>query len=659
MGCKINKLRKVIVTSALPYANGDIHIGHLLEHIQTDIWVRSLKACNHEVLSFCADDAHGAPIMMMAEELNVEPNDFIIDIKAKHIASLDKFGITYTNYHSTHTDENKNLSEEIYLDAKNSGYIYKEEIEQCYDEERGMFLADRYIIGDCPKCSAKAQYGDSCDVCGATYNATELLNPKSALTQSVPIRKKSEHIFFDLKKTKENLKKFLTKASMQKPIVAKLSEWLDSGLRSWDISRDAPYFGFSIPGEKDKFFYVWVDAPIGYLASAQNWANSNNTDIQILWGKSSEYEIHHFIGKDIIYFHGLFWPALLQASKYKLPDSIHVHGFVTVNGKKMSKSKGSYITAEQFSDVCDPELLRYYFASKLNSKIEDIDLNLEDLSQKINSDLVGKFSNIFSRSAPFIAKNNNKLAPSLDKSHLNKSSVLFENVYDLYSAKEFSKAIKLIMEIADNTNKYINENTPWKLDDKKALVVATTTINVFKNLCILLYPVIPQISTKMLSMLNVTNYNRDELENTILDTHINQFEPVLTRMESLDIQQFYKEEITMNEEENNIINIDDFMKIDLRVAKVIDATNVDGADKLIAVKLDLGELGEKNVFAGIKSAYEPSLLIGKLVVMVFNLAPRKMKFGVSEGMILAASDSNGGIFIISPDKGAQPGQKIK
>ena len=659
MGSKINKLRKVIVTSALPYANGDIHIGHLLEHIQTDIWIRSLKACNHEVLSFCADDAHGAPIMMKAEELKVDLNEFISNIHSKHITSLDKFGVNYTNYHSTHAEENKILSEEIYLDAKNNGYIYKEEIEQCYDEERGMFLADRYIIGDCPKCSASNQYGDSCDSCGATYSATELLNPKSALTQSVPIRKNSEHVFFNLEKTKENLKDFLRNASIQKPIVAKLSEWLNDELRSWDISRDAPYFGFSIPGEKDKFFYVWVDAPIGYLASAQNWADSNNTNIQTLWGKSTEYEIHHFIGKDIIYFHGLFWPALLHASKYKLPDSIHVHGFVTVNGEKMSKSKGSFITADQFSDVCDPELLRYYFATKLNSKIEDIDLNLEDLSQKINSDLVGKFSNIYSRSAPFIAKNNNKLAPSLDKSHLNKSSALIDDVYELYNAKEFSKAIKLIMEIADNTNKYINENAPWKLEDEEALIVATTAINVFKNLCILLYPVIPQISTKMLAMLNITNYKRDELENIILDTQINQFKPVLTRMETLDIKQFYEEEITMIKEDENIINIDDFMKVDLRVAKVIDASDVEGADKLIAIKLDLGELGEKNVFAGIKSAYEPNQLIGKLVVMVFNLAPRKMKFGVSEGMILAASDSDGGIFVISPDEGAQPGQKIK
>ena len=336
-----------------------------------------------------------------------------------------------------------------------------------------------------------------------------------------------------------------------------------------------------------------------------------------------------------------------------------MHGFVTVNGEKMSKSKGSFITADQFSDVCDPELLRYYFATKLNSKIEDIDLNLEDLSQKINSDLVGKFSNIYSRSAPFIAKNNNKLAPSLDKSHLNKSSALIDDVYELYNAKEFSKAIKLIMEIADNTNKYINENAPWKLEDEEALIVATTAINVFKNLCILLYPVIPQISTKMLAMLNITNYKRDELENIILDTQINQFKPVLTRMEALDIKQFYEEEITMVTEDANIINIDGFMKVDLRVAKVIDATHVEGADKLIAIKLDLGELGEKNVFAGIKSAYEPNQLIGKLVVMVFNLAPRKMKFGVSEGMILAASDSDGGIFVISPDEGAQPGQKIK
>ena len=613
----------------------------------------------HEVLTFCADDAHGAPIMMKADEIGIEPAKFIDQINKNHQESLAKFGIEYTNYHSTHSVENEALVTEIYLDAKSSGYIYKKEIEQCFDEQKRMFLADRYVIGDCPKCSAQKQYGDGCEECGATYSATEIVNPKSSLSGTTPVTKISEHVFFDLSKAKIDLKKFLDTSNIQKPIVGKLSEWLDGDLKSWDISRDTPYFGFKIPNETDKYFYVWVDAPIGYLASAANWANKNSLSLDDLWSKNSEYEIHHFIGKDITYFHGLFWPALLMESKYKLPDCIHVHGFVTVNGEKMSKSKGTFITADQFADACDPELLRYYFASKLNSKIEDLDLNLEDLAQKINSDLVGKFSNIFSRSAPFIAKNSNYLSENVHKEHLANSKKSIPEILQHFEEKEFSKAIKLIMEIADDTNKYINENAPWKLDQSEALIVATTAINVFKNLCILLSPVTPSLCQQMLLMLNIDNLDIENLDRELIDIQINEFNPILERIKPLSTQDFYKKEEKMNEENNNIIQIDDFMKVDLRVARVVEAKHVEGADKLLAIKLDLGELGTKNVFAGIKSAYEPSHLEEKLVVMVYNLAPRKMKFGVSEGMILAASDSDGGIFVLSPDSGAKPGQKIK
>ena len=643
----------------MPYANGDIHIGHILEHIQTDIWVRFMRNSNHEVLSFCADDAHGAPIMMKADELKIKPTDFIDQMKKDHQDSLKKFGIEYTNYHSTHSNENEKLVSEIFLDAKNSGHIYKEDVEQCFDEEKKMFLADRYVIGECPKCGAENQYGDGCDSCGATYSATEIINPKSSLSGTKPITKISEHIFFDLKKSKSNLKKFLKTASIQDSVVGKLSEWLEGDLRSWDISRDAPYFGFKIPNETDKYFYVWVDAPIGYIASAKNWAEKNNLNIDHLWGKSSEYEIHHFIGKDIIYFHGLFWPALLNNSNYKLPDSIHVHGFVSVNGEKMSKSKGTFITADQFADVCDPEILRYYFASKLNSKIEDLDLNLEDLAQKINSDLVGKFSNIFSRSAPFISKNNNRLSNSINEEHLSACMKDIDKILNYYENKEFSKAVKLIMQIADNTNKFINENTPWKIDQNDALVIASTALNVFKNLCILLSPIMPNLCDQMLKMLKINSFSIDNLGDKMIDSEINEFKPIISRIEPLDIKDFYKQEKKMKEEENNTIQIDDFMKVDLRVARVEEASHVEGADKLLAIKLDLGDLGTKNVFAGIKSVYEPSDLINKLVVMVYNLAPRKMKFGISEGMILAASDSEGGIFVLSPDSGAKPGQKIK
>ena len=533
--------RSILVTSALPYANAPLHLGHILEHIQTDIWVRHLRSSNHEVLSFCADDAHGAPVMMKAEEMGIKPIELIDKVRLDHIASFKKFGIHYTNYHSTHAEENKKLSIEIYNAAKDKGFIYKKEIKQCFDEKKGMFLADRYISGECPKCSALNQYGDGCDSCGSTYSATELINPISSLTNTTPSLKVSEHIFFDLNKAKDELKSFLKSASIQKPIVSKLSEWVDGELKSWNISRDAPYFGFSIPDEKDKFFYVWVDAPIGYLASAKNWASKNNIDIKTLWGKNSEYEIHHFIGKDITYFHGLFWPALLNTSQYKLPDSIHVHGFITVNGQKMSKSKGTFITADQFAKVCDPELLRYYYASKLNSKIEDIDLNLDDLSKKINSDLVGKFSNIFSRSAPFISKNKNFLGKNLDNEIFDKSIIKASEVLKLFEIKEFSKALKLIMEIADNTNKYINEKKPWKLDNKEAVIIATTAINIFKNLSILLHPIIPNICSKMLKMLRIKSYEHSQINNKMLNIEINEFNPVISNIKSLNIQQFIVE----------------------------------------------------------------------------------------------------------------------
>ena len=531
-----------------------------------------MRLTNNEVLTFCADDAHGAPIMMKADELGIEPSAFIDKINKSHQVSLAKFGIEYTNYYSTHSSENEALVSEIYLDAKSSGYIYKKDVEQCFDEQKQMFLADRYIIGDCPKCSAKNQYGDGCEECGATYSATELVNPKSSLSGTTPITKISEHIFFDLEKAKDNLINFLEKSTLQKPIVAKLSEWLDGDLKSWDISRDAPYFGFKVPNEMDKYFYVWVDAPIGYIASATNWANKNNQSLENLWGKNSQYEIHHFIGKDITYFHGLFWPALLMKSKYKLPDTIHVHGFVTINGEKMSKSKGTFITADQFAEACDPELLRYYFASKLNSKIEDLDLNLEDLAQKINSDLVGKFSNIFSRSAPFISKNKNCLSNEIHQEHLSQCNKNIEKILEHYEDKEFSKAIKLIMEIADDTNKFINEHAPWKLDQAAAVIVATTSINVFKNLCILLSPVTPKLCKQMLLMLNIDQYSIEDLQTQLIDSEISEFKAILSRVEPLDIKDFYKKEEKMSEEDNNIIQIDDFMKVDLRVAKVKEAS---------------------------------------------------------------------------------------
>ena len=642
----------------MPYANAPLHLGHILESVQTDIWVRFQKQIGNECLFFCADDTHGTPVMLKANEMGIKPEVLVKKVREDHMKTYKIYNIDFTNYHSTHSEENKEISEKIYNAAVSNDLVIKKTIEQYYDDSEDMFLSDRFIVGTCPKCGAENQYGDGCEVCGATYNSKDLINPLSKISNTQPILKESEHIFFDLPQKETMLRKFLDNVNIQTSIKNKLTEWLDD-LKPWDISRDAPYFGFKIPNEENKYFYVWLDAPIGYIASLKNWVTNNNFNIDDYWSNKSDYEIAHFIGKDIAYFHGLFWPALLDSANYKLPDLIQVHGFLTVNGEKMSKSKGTGIETDIFAEYCDPELLRYYFASKLNSKIEDLDLNLEDLAQKINSDLVGKFSNIFSRSAPFISKNKNYLSKEIHQEHLSHCNKNIEKILQHYEGKEFSKAIKLIMEIADDTNKFINEHAPWKLDQAEAIIVATTAINVFKNLCILLSPVTPELCKQMLLMLNIDKCSIDVLRTQLVDNEINEFKPILSRLKQLNIQDFYKKEENMNEEDKNIIQIDDFVKVDLRVARVEDASHVEGADKLLAIKLDLGDLGIKNVFAGIKSAYEPAQLKGKLVVMVYNLAPRKMKFGISEGMILAASDSDGGIFVLSPDSGAQPGQKIK
>ena len=648
------KSRKILVTSALPYANGSIHIGHVLESVITDIWVRYQNLNGNECLYFCADDTHGTPVMLKAKELGIESEELIKQTREEHIKSYSKFNINFDNFYTTHSDENKKYAEDIYQKCKEGNLIFKKEIEQFYDSEEGLFLSDRFIKGTCPKCAAEDQYGDGCSVCGTTYSPDDLVNPVSSLSNSELTKKKTEHVFFDLPQMKEFLENYLKDLTLQDPIKNKLNEWIEDGLKPWDISRDKPYFGFEIPGEKDKYFYVWLDAPIGYLASAKNWAENNNIDMKDLWDENSDYEIHHFIGKDIAYFHALFWPALLKSSNIRLPESINVHGFLTIDGEKMSKSNGTFINADDFAENYDGELLRYYFADKFNNSIDDLDFNEDEFIQKINSDIVGKYLNIASRVSKFIEKNGNSLSANLDEHFIKKNLAKIDEVIEHYENLNLSKSVKIIMKMADEVNKYINENEPWKSSEEKAVEVSSTAINCFRVISILLNPVLPTITSKALEIFNESS--KDDFNNIkdyLVDTKINPYKPLLKRLEKAKIN----EEIEM--EDSNLINIKDFAKVELRVAKIVKAEGIEEADKLIKLHLDVGDLGERTVFAGIKSAYDPENLNGRHVVLVANLEPRKMKFGVSEGMVLASSDDEGSIYLISPDEGAKPGQLVK
>ena len=647
---KKNK-RKILVTQALPYANAPLHLGHILEAVQTDIWTRFQNINNNECYFFCADDTHGTPVMLKANELGITPEELIKDVYEDHKSTYELYDIKFANFHSTHSDENKKFSELIYSKAKSNNLITKATIEQYYDEKEKMFLSDRFIKGTCPKCGADDQNGDSCNECGASYEIQDLKNPISILSNTQPIKKDSEHIFFDLPQKTEMLKDFLKNVQLQESVKNKLNEWLSDDLKKWDISRDAPYFGFEIPDEKNKFFYVWVDAPIGYIASISNWASKNDLNMDDLWSSKSDYEIHHFIGKDIAYFHGLFWPALLDSAGFRLPDGINVHGFLTINGEKMSKSKGTGILARDFVNITNPETLRYYFAAKLNNKVEDIDLNFDDYVQRINSDLVGKYLNIASRSASFLKKNKNVISENINHDVL-KNLVEKKNVIiDLYDSKQYSKLVRIVMDLADDINKYINEETPWKKDNQEAVTIASTAINAFKILSIYLHPIIPNITKEAFKFLNIDSSSIDDVDK-ILTNKINNYKPLLNRLDKIIIP----EEEDMDNV--NLINIDQFSAVDLRVAKIIDAKDVEGADKLLQLNLDVGDLGTRNVFAGIKSAYKPDELIDRLVVLVNNLEPRKMKFGLSEGMVLASSNENG-IYLVSPDDGAKPGMKVR
>ena len=642
--------RKILVTQALPYANAPLHLGHILEAVQTDIWTRFQNFNGNECLFFCADDTHGTPVMLKANEMGIKPEELISDVYKDHKSSYELYGINFTNFYSTHSDENRKYSEYIYECAKNNNLISKANIEQYYDEKEEMFLSDRFIKGTCPKCGAEDQNGDNCGVCGASYNVLDVKKPISIISNTAPIKKESEHIFFDLPQKNKMLKDFLKNVDLQESIKNKLNEWLNDDLKKWDISRDAPYFGFEIPGEENKYFYVWVDAPIGYLASISNWAEKNKLNMQDLWSENSKYEIYHFIGKDIAYFHGLFWPALLSAANLKLPSGINVHGFLTINGEKMSKSKGTGILAKEFAEITNPETLRYYFAAKLNNKVEDIDLNFDDYVQRINSDLVGKYLNIASRSASFLKNNNNILSTSIDKNILDNLVSKKDEVVSLYESREYSKLIRIIMDLADDVNKYINEQTPWKKEIDEAVDISSTAIKAFYILSLYLHPIIPSITNEAFKFLNIKKVSINNVNEAV--TKINDYKPLLNRLEKIIIP----------EEENmdnvNLINIDQFSAVDLRVAKIIKADDVEGADKLLQLTLDVGDLGTRNVFAGIKSAYKPEDLTDKYIVLVNNLEPRKMKFGISEGMVLASSNDEG-IYLVSPDEGAKPGMKVR
>lgn len=652
MNIPTKKARKILVTQALPYANAPLHLGHILEAVQTDIWTRFQNLNGNECLFFCADDTHGTPVMLKAKEMSISPEELIKQVYEDHKSTYSLYGINFTNFYTTHSDENKKYSEKIYLEAKKNNLISKKIVEQLYDEKEGMFLSDRFVKGTCPKCGEPDQYGDNCSKCGASYDVLEIKDPISTLSNSSPIRKKSEHIFFDLPQKIEILRKFLEESNLQMPIKNKLSEWLSDDLKQWDISRDSPYFGFKIPEEDNKYFYVWVDAPIGYIASMDNWFKDKDLDTEVIWSDDSDHEIYHFIGKDIAYFHGLFWPALLSSANFKLPNGIFVHGFLTVNGEKMSKSKGTGILAKNFAETCDPETLRYYFAAKLNDKVEDIDLNFEDFIQRINSDLVGKYLNIASRSASFLKKNDNKLSENINKDLIKILVDEKQNIINLYEERKYSKLVRLIMDLADQVNKYINDETPWKKETNEAVDICSTAINAFKIITIYLSPVIPNLTNNAFKFLNLKKDISFNDVDHLLSGQINDYKALLNRLEPLIIS----EEDDM--ENQNLINIKQFSEVDLRVAKIIKAQDVKEADKLLQLTLDVGELGTRNVFAGIKGSYNPSDLENRMVVLVNNLAPREMKFGLSEGMVLASSNDDG-VYLISPDEGAKPGMKVR
>ncbi len=714
--------KKILVTSALPYANGSIHLGHLVEYIQTDIWVRFQKMQGHTVHYVCADDTHGTPIMLRAEKEGITPEALIDAVHKEHSQDFKEFLVEFDNYYSTNSEENRVLSSEIYKKLKANGKIATKTIEQYFDPVKNMFLPDRFIKGECPKCHAKDQYGDNCEVCGATYSPTDLINPFSAVSGAAPVRKETEHYFFKLSECSDFLREWTRSGTLQAEAANKMNEWLgeksENKLSDWDISRDAPYFGFEIPDAPGKYFYVWLDAPIGYMASFRNLCAKSGLDFDEYWKQDSTTELYHFIGKDILYFHALFWPATLEYSGYRKPTSVFAHGFLTVNGEKMSKSRGTFITARSYLDhIKNPEYLRYYYAAKLNGSMEDIDLNLEDFVARVNSDLVGKYINIASRCAGILHKHFDGKLANIALGQVTENGQPVGNYYDhviesafnyassisdCYQKRNFAIAMKLVMTLADEINEWWNEAKPWELsknfdnpqrpDDNRYLHRAcSVAIEAFRLLAIYLKPVLPNVAKEIEAFLNVQPLTWEAINMLLSEHHqINEYSHLITRVDPKQIEamtEANKENLnpspqpspTRGEgvktadvaaipypsrgegegEGENFISIDDFTKVNLVIAKIVNAEHVEGAEKLLKLTLDIGEATPRQVFAGIKSTYDPASLVGRLTVMVANLAPRKMKFGMSEGMVLAASDELGEPFILSPDVGAQPGMRVK
>jgi len=683
--------KKILVTCALPYANGSIHLGHMLEHIQADIWVRYQRMRGNQVYFICADDAHGTPIMLKAQQLGIAPEQMIAEMSQEHQTDFAGFDISYDNYHSTHSDENRELSELIYTRLKENGFIKNRTISQLYDPEKGMFLPDRFVKGTCPKCKSPDQYGDNCEVCGATYSPTELINPQSVVSGATPEMRDSEHFFFDLPEFSEMLKAWTRSGALQEQVANKMQEWFESGLQQWDISRDAPYFGFEIPGAPGKYFYVWLDAPIGYMGSFKNLCDKRgDIDFDAFWQKDSDADLYHFIGKDIVYFHSLFWPAMLEGSNFRKPTNLFVHGYVTVNGAKMSKSRGTFIKASTWLQHLDADSLRYYYAAKLSSRIDDIDLNLEDFVQRVNADIVNKVVNLASRNAGFINKRfDGKLSAELADPALYKTFTdAAASIGEAWSSREFSRAIREIMALADVANRYVDEQAPWvvaKQEGREAdlQAICSMGINMFRVLMTWLKPVLPSLTERTEAFLNA-ELSWEGIQQPLLDHNISAFKALYSRIEMDKVNALIeasKEDAAAAtppaavttakasskpaasapvESVADTINFDDFAKVDMRVALIKTAELVEGSDKLLRLVLDMGGDETRQIFSGIRAAYpDPSVLEGRMTVVVANLAPRKMRFGVSEGMVLSAGPGGKDLFILGADSGAQPGMQVK
>ncbi len=665
--------RNIFVSSALPYANGSIHMGHLVEYLQSDIWARFQKQRGHNCTYVCAADAHGTPIMIKARQEGIAPEELIERVSAEQHQDLKAFGVAFDNFHTTHSDENEAIVRQMYDALREAGYIYTKIIEQAYDETEKMFLPDRFVRGTCPnpKCKSEDQYGDACEVCGATYSPRDLIDPVSVLSGTKPLWKESEHYFFKLSEFDGKLREWIKSADLHQYITCKLEEWFYAGLQDWDISREAPYFGFRIPDTDDKYFYVWLDAPIGYLASFLQLCNRrDDLDFDDYWKAGSDKEAYHFIGKDIVYFHTLFWPAVLEGSGYRKPTSVFAHGFLTINGRKMSKSRGTFIKAATYLDNLNPTYLRYYYAAKLGPGMDDIDMNLDDFIVRVNSDLIGKLVNIASRCVGFISKSfDGRLADALDDPALfAEFTAASDRIADHFESREYSKAMREVMALADKANRYIEQKKPWAMvKDKSQLpgvqAVCTQGLNMFRALMIYLTPVIPAMAEQVQKLFNEGSWDWQAAAEPLLDHTISKYKPLLTRIENKQVERMVEQSkesgaAGSKSAETATITIDEFARVDMRIARIDKAEPVDGADKLLKLTLNLG--GEtRSVFAGIKAAYKAESLEGRLVIAVANLQDRKMRFGVSEGMVLAAGPGGENIFLLSPDDGAEPGMKVK